>query len=75
MVSFWKVSMLGAALALHQCQTPQMPVSEACGVLGKTLYRDGKFKFTDSEITAMSEINQTKIASVKIYWKANCLHQ
>jgi hypothetical protein len=60
---------------LASCSVPKEPkaISDACGVIQRTLYPDGKFSFTDSEIDAMSEANQIKLDSVKRFYRSNCL--
>lgn len=46
-------------------------VSEACEVIKRTLYPNCRFRFTPEEIEALSDENQTKIASVKLFFR-NC---
>lgn len=45
----------------------------ACAVIRETLYPDGKFNLTDSEVDALSEANQIKLDSVKRYYRNRCL--
>lgn len=46
--------------------------SDACGVIRETLYSDGRFNFTDSEVDALSETNQIKIDAAKRYYRTYC---
>jgi len=61
--------LIAPLLLAGKCDGLQMPVSEACEVLKKTLYSDGEFAFNDAEIDAMREKNQVKIIAVKRFYK------
>lgn len=63
------------ALVLGGCasRSKTIVVKDSCEVLQKTLYKDGKFQFTDPEIDALSETNAVKIDSVKRFYRDNCL--
>lgn len=65
--------LIAPLLMAGKCQGPSMPIAESCKVLNATLYVDGQFMFTDAEIDALRETNQTKIVAVKRYYRANCL--
>lgn len=68
-------AVLMVALALTACKKldAPMPISEACGVFRETIYVDGSWRFTDAEIAALTRVNKVKIASLKAYWKRQCL--
>lgn len=44
-------------------------ISEACEVIKRTLYPNCRFRFTPDEVAALSEENQIKITSVKLYFR------
>lgn len=44
---------------------------DACEVIKKTLYPDCQFKFSSAETSALSEENQIKLTSVKLFFR-NC---
>lgn len=65
-----------ATAPLKNCHGPvkdPVTISDSCQVIKKTLYSDGKFQFSSSEIDALSEENQIKLDSVKRFYRANCL--
>lgn len=67
-------AVLAVALTITGCKRLDAPVptQEACGVFRETIYVDGSWKFTDTEIAALTRVNKVKIASLKSYWKAKC---
>lgn len=69
---FWAVLAVAVALAGCKRLDAPMPISEACGVFRETIYVDGSWRFTGSEIAALTRANKVKIASLKAYWKKQC---
>lgn len=63
------VLLLAMAPAIAACPEKPVNVSEACAVIKKTLYPNCRFKFSTSEVNALSEENQKKITSVKIFFR------
>jgi hypothetical protein len=64
--------LLAAAPGLKKCpvNAPEtLPVSEACEVIKRTLYPNGRFKLSSKEVEALSEENQKKLAAVKLYFR------
>lgn len=65
--------LLAPLLLAGKCDGLQVNVREACGVLKATLYQDGQFAFNDAEIDALTEKNQIKIASIKTFYRKECV--
>lgn len=67
-------AVLAVAVALTACKRldAPRPSNEACGVFRETIYVDGSWRFTDTEIAALTRANKVKIASLKAYWKKQC---
>lgn len=71
---------LMATSPLKKCDG-KVPVAalESCATIKEMLYTDPKtgeadtFVFSDAEIDALSEENQTKIDSVKRYYRKRCV--
>jgi len=66
-------AILLAVGTLSQCGYPEIKVDSACAVLRETLYSNGKFMLSSSEIDALSEENVIKVAAVKIFYRKSCL--
>lgn len=47
-------------------------IRDSCAVLDRTLYNDGQFKFSSSEVDALTETNQIKLDAIKRYHRSAC---
>lgn len=66
------VALFAVAVVITGCKFDKrnpVAVSEACEVVKRTLYPNCRFKFTSSEVVALSEENQKKITSVKLFFR------
>jgi hypothetical protein len=57
------------AVFLAGCKGP-VAISDACGVIKKTLYADGRFKLSEAEFEALTHQNRVKLSSVVRYYRS-----